>query len=126
MRTNLESGHPFAEVCITLLKYNCLNACLDRDRACLFVSFVEEKYTILETRSPYPQPPPPQLESSFKHYIDGAENGPEIINMTGAGATVILPPDQVKWGMVAHRYVNGLLFSMSTKDLSYLLVGETS
>ncbi len=57
--------------------------------------FAEEKYTIVETRSAYP-PPGPQLETSFKHYVDGSENGPEIINVTGVatGAT-ILPPDQV-------------------------------
>ena len=36
------------------------------------------------------------METSFKHYTDGTENGPEIINVTGVatGAT-ILPPDQV-------------------------------
>jgi hypothetical protein len=37
------------------------------------------------------------MESSFKHYIFGSENGPEIINVTGPGLgpTGILPPDQV-------------------------------
>jgi hypothetical protein len=30
---------------------------------------------------------------SFKHYVDGADNGPELINVTSSAT--ILPPDQV-------------------------------
>lgn len=42
----------------------------------------DEKYTILDTRPPTASGYSSQAEASFKHYPEGMENGPEVINMT--------------------------------------------
>ena len=46
------------------------------------------------TRSSAPYTSSLGVESSFKHYVSEADNGPEVINVTSQGGT-ILPPDQV-------------------------------
>ena len=55
----------------------------------------EDKYTILETRPPlnsgYLQPPVSRAESSFKHYPEDMDTGPEVINVTSSAGGTILP-----------------------------------
>lgn len=38
-------------------------------------------------------PPPSRAESSFKHYPDDMDNGPEVINVTANASTTLLPPE---------------------------------
>ena len=36
-------------------------------------------------------PPPSRAESSFKHYPEDMDNGPEVINVTANATTTLLP-----------------------------------
>ena len=57
----------------------------------------EDKYAMLDTRPPtasmggYGLPPPSRAESSFKHYPEDMDNGPEVINVTANATTTLLP-----------------------------------
>jgi hypothetical protein len=60
----------------------------------------DEKYTILDTRPPSSGgylPPGSSMgqhtEASFKHYADGMENGPEVINVTSSNSNTLLPSE---------------------------------
>ena len=52
---------------------------------------------MLDTRPPtasmggYGLPPPSRAESSFKHYPEDMDNGPEVINVTANATTTLLP-----------------------------------
>ena len=62
----------------------------------------EDKYAMLETRPPTSMgtgyfPPPSaasRAESSFKHYPEDMDNGPEVINMTANASTTLLPASE--------------------------------
>ena len=55
-----------------------------------------DKYAMLDTRPPTSSmggylPPPSRAESSFKHYPEDMDNGPEVINVTANATTTLLP-----------------------------------
>ena len=58
----------------------------------------EDKYAMLDTRPPTNMggylPPPSRAESSFKHYPEDMDNGPEVINVTANATTTLLPTSE--------------------------------
>ena len=77
----------------------------------------EDKYAMLDTRPPtasmggYGLPPPSRAESSFKHYPEDMDNGPEVINVTANATTTLLPgmyKDHIFWE--GHKILRNLHF----------------
>ncbi len=80
--------------------------------------FTDEKYTILDTRSSGGYLPPAAHESSFKHYSDGLENGPEVINVTSSAGNTLLRPDSR--GLVGAHHDLGTTSLRSASSLAAL------
>ena len=45
-------------------------------------------------------PPPSRAESSFKHYPEDMDNGPEVINVTANATTTLLPGKDYQFSQV--------------------------
>ena len=95
--------HEIAEIILIIhikLSYNIFKRCRKYtffNSLILIFAGDEDKYAMLDTRPPtasmggYGLPPPSRAESSFKHYPEDMDNGPEVINVTANATTTLLP-----------------------------------